>query len=131
MDFDLDVYKRQVQEDTLSGYPISITEETVDLDEVLSAVTGKTEPGDHGNDKVYVSEQMKDMFDSLNNMESSSNNLTAFKEFLEGCDELDEYVTSVQYSYSPELLIYGYGCLLYTSCSLFRSSGCVYRDRSS
>ena len=105
----IQAYINKVQEDTLSGYPISITEETVDLDEVLSAVTGKTEPGDHGNDKVYVSEQMKDMFDSLNNMESSSNNLTAFKEFLEGCDELDEHVTSVQYSYSPELLIYGYG----------------------
>ena len=105
----IQAYINKVQEDTLSGYPISITEETVDLDEVLSAVTGKTEPGDHGTDKVYVSEQMKDMFDSLNNMESSTNNLAAFKEFLDSCDGLDEYVTSVQYTYSPELLIYGYG----------------------
>ena len=105
----IQAYIDKVQEDTLSGYPVSITEEVVDMDEMLSSIAGRHEPGDHGTDKVYESAQLTEMFDSLSNVEAGTNNLKDFKTFLEGCEELDEYATAVQYSYDTELLIYGYG----------------------
>lgn len=105
----IQAYIDKVQEDTLSGYPVSITEEVVDMDEMLSSIAGRHEPGDHGADKVYESAQLTEMFDSLSNVEAGTNNLKDFKTFLEGCEELDEYATAVQYSYDTELLIYGYG----------------------
>lgn len=105
----IQAYIDKVQEDTLSGYPVSITEEVVDMDEILSSVAGRHEPGDHGTDKVYESAQLTEMFDSLSNVEAGTNNLKAFKTFLDGCEELDEYATAVQYSYGTELLIYACG----------------------
>ena len=105
----IQAYIDKVQEDTLSGYPVSITEEVVDMDEMLSSVAGRHEPGDHGTDKVYESAQLTEMFDSLSNVEAGTNNLKAFKTFLDGCEELDEYATAVQYSYGTELLIYACG----------------------
>ena len=105
----IQAYIDKVQEDTLSGYPVSITEEVVDMDEMLSSIAGRHEPGDHGTDKVYESAQLTEMFDSLSNVEAGTNNLKDFKTFLDSCEELDEYATAVQYSYDTELLIYGYG----------------------
>ncbi|MGM9635421.1 MAG: ABC transporter ATP-binding protein, partial [Candidatus Avispirillum sp.] len=105
----IQAYIDKVQEDTLSGYPVSITEEVVDMDEMLSSIAGRHEPGDHGTDKVYESAQLTEMFDSLSNVETGTNNLKDFKVFLDSCEELDEYATAVQYSYDTELLIYGYG----------------------
>lgn len=98
----------KIQEDTLSGYPITIMEENIDMNEMLALVAGNTEAGEHGNDKVYSSSQMFDMLDSFVNMETSKNNLHDFKKYLESEEKLNEYASAVTYGYGTDLLIYGH-----------------------
>ncbi len=100
-------YIDKVQEDTLSGYPISIVEENLDFEEILETISGKAEPGDHGNDKVFASPRIFDLFDTMNNLETTKNNLHDFKAFLDENEEIDDYVSAVRYSYNADLLIYG------------------------
>ncbi len=99
-------YINRVQEDTLSGYPISIMEDNIDMDEMLSLFMGKTDAGDHDNDKVYASSQMFDMLNSFVNMEVSKNNLHDFKKFIEDHDSIDDYVSAISYGYGMDLLVY-------------------------
>lgn len=99
-------YINRVQEDTLSGYPITIMEENMNMDEMLSLIAGNTEAGEHGDDKVYASSQMFDMLDSFVNMETTKNNLYDFKKYIDSNDSINEYVSAVTYGYGTSLLIY-------------------------
>ncbi|MDD6094409.1 MAG: ABC transporter ATP-binding protein/permease [Clostridia bacterium] len=103
----IQAYINKVQEDTLSEYPISIVEESVDFDEILEMVSGKAEPGEHGDDKVYSAPRIYDMFDTMNNMDTTKNNLKDFKTYLDGNGAFDEFISAVSYGYNADLLIYG------------------------
>ena len=103
----IQAYIDRVQEDTLSGYPISIMEENVSLESLLEAVSGNAKPGEHELDRVYASSRLSEMFDTMNNMETTTNNLKDFKVFLDSNDEIDDYVSAVTYGYKANLLIYG------------------------
>lgn len=100
-------YIDKVQEDTLSGYPITIMEENLDFEALMETIAGKAEAGEHENDKVYASPQIYDMFDTMNNLETTRNNLHDFKVFLDENEEIDEYVSAIKYGYNIDLLIYG------------------------
>ena len=54
-------YIKQVQEDTLTSYPITIEAESVDMSSMLSAMTDREEDKDHDNDKVYANSAMYEM----------------------------------------------------------------------
>ncbi len=103
-------YIDTVQRDTLSSYPITMEAETVDSSALFAAMMGVNQEGEslnpHDMDKVYANSTMYDMMNSLNNMETRSNNLKAFKKFLEENEEMQKYVSSVQYSYDMDLSIY-------------------------
>ena len=103
-------YIDTVQRDTLSSYPITMEAETVDSSALFAAMMGVNQEGEslnpHDLDKVYANSTMYDMMNSLNNMETRSNNLKAFKKFLEENGEMQKYVSSVQYSYDMDLSIY-------------------------
>ncbi|MGN1084544.1 MAG: ABC transporter permease, partial [Lachnospiraceae bacterium] len=60
----------------------------------------------HELDKVYANSTMYDMLNSLNNMETRTNNLKAFKTYLEENEELRSYISSVQYSYDMDMSVY-------------------------
>ncbi len=103
----IDAYISSVEEDTLSSYPIEIQESTVSMGELLSNMsdehTGKTP---HELDKIYSNNIMGEL---LNVMTSSlsQNNLTAFKEFLDGGKSgIEELTSGVQYKYSTTLNVY-------------------------
>ncbi len=101
-------YIDKVQEDTLSSYPISIEAETVDLSSVLSNVMN-TDPGelDHDTDKVYSASGMYEMMNALTSAETETNDLAAFKEYLEkDNNEIDSYLSAVQFSYDIRFNIY-------------------------
>lgn len=102
-------YINRVQEDMLSSYPITIAAESVDMNELVSAITEAGKGGEtptHELDRVYASAVMYDLVNKLNSIETSRNNLGLFKKFLESDERFDEYVSAVQYSYDLGTGIY-------------------------
>ena len=103
----INTYIDQVQEDTLSSYPITLEAETVDMSSLMVSMMGaQTADGvDHDLDKVYSSVVMYEMIDSVMNAEVSTNNLKAFKEFLETDKSISDLATIV-YSYDFDFNFY-------------------------
>lgn len=98
-----------VQEETLSNYPISIEAESVDMSALMVTLMGINQENDenkHDRDAVYSSSVMHEMVNSLNNAQIQTNNLTLFKEFLEKDEEIQKYISNVQYSYDLNMNIY-------------------------
>ncbi|MBR2013015.1 MAG: FtsX-like permease family protein [Clostridia bacterium] len=97
-----------VQEDTLTSYPVALQAETLDLSSVLTNVMG-ADPGalTHETDKVYSGSAMYEMMNALTGAETETNDLKAFKEYLESEEnEIAPYVSAVQYSYDLDFNIY-------------------------
>ncbi len=115
-------YIDQVQEDTLSSYPITIQEETVDYSALIGSMMGvSAEKQEHGRDAVYSSPVLYEMMDSALNADTQKNNLSAFKAWLESGDsEIREHLSAVTYSYQLGWDILAYdseGTLVNTNAS--------------
>lgn len=107
----IQTYIDRVQEDTLSSYPLTIEAEAADLGSMVEALSGahdEAASGDqHELDAVYSNVVMYDLMDSLNTMDVSTNNLKAFKEFIEsGTSGLEDYVSAIQYGYDLGFDVY-------------------------
>ncbi|MBE5890008.1 MAG: ABC transporter ATP-binding protein/permease [Lachnospiraceae bacterium] len=110
----LNTYIDQVQEETLSSYPLTIEASSVDLSTLLTVfMGGNTGDREHGDDGIYMNPIMYDMIDALNNAETTENDLKSFKQFIESerankdsDTGLDEALAAVQYSYDLNLLVY-------------------------
>lgn len=80
-------YINKVQQDTLTSYPITIEAESVDMTSMLTSLMGVGQEGEsqtpREENRVYVSTVMYDMMDSMMNAETVTNNLNAFKAYLE------------------------------------------------
>ncbi len=50
-----------MQRDTLSSYPITLQQESVDIGGLVETMAGSHEGGEHGNDKIYSNNIMTDM----------------------------------------------------------------------
>lgn len=114
-------YVQQIQEDTLANYPIVITEEEDPFAALLSGQVDQEEVTT-GDDGVYASQQLVELFNTAFVEEGRENNLTDFKvhldetladsrenpsedrEDIEG--NLNEYISSVQYRYHIPMNIY-------------------------
>ncbi len=103
-------YIDSVQRDTLSSYPITIEAEVVDSSALLATMMGIDKDGQpkdsHELDKVYANSTMYDMVNAFTDMDTRTNNLRTFKKFLEENEEIQKYISSVQYSYDMDLSIY-------------------------
>ncbi len=104
-----------VQEDALSSYPLTLKATTVDIGTLMETFMGKETDGEsaHDKDAVYSVSVMADMINALNNMESTENDLKAFKTYLEQEmqkpeeeNKLSEALTGIQYTYDMDLLVY-------------------------
>lgn len=106
----INTYITKVQQDTLTSYPITIEAESVDMTSMLTSLMGVSDEEDSGapreEDRVYVSNVMYDMMDSMMNAETVTNNLKAFKEYLEegGGGIID--LAQVYYGYDFKFDIY-------------------------
>ena len=105
----IDTYIDQVQEDTLSSYPITIQAESTDMSAMMASFMGanreeKGEPREEG--KVYASNVLFDMVNSMLNAETSTNNLKAFKEYLDAGGGGIADMATIQYSYDFDFDIY-------------------------
>lgn len=103
-------YIDKVQEDTLSGYPITIQAESVDMASMMSNMMGihadKIE-NQHEKDAVYSSTIMYDMMNSMISTDVNRNNLRKFQEYVEDENsEIAPYLSSVQYAYNMDMNLY-------------------------
>ncbi len=101
-------YIDSVERSTLSAYPVSIQQETIDYTNMMSAMMGirDDESEERDPDRVYTNnistEMMKTMLSEI-----TTNNLAEFKEYIESNpDNILDSITEIQYSYSPHLYIY-------------------------
>ena len=107
-------YINQVQEDTLSSYPLTIQAESTDMTAMMASLMGarhsQTGGGEGGAnpdpDRVYASTVMYDMMDSMLNAEVETNNLVAFKENLDNGGGGIKDMANIHYSYDFDFDIY-------------------------
>ena len=101
-------YISKVEEDTLSSYPISIEESTIDMTSMIESMMGENqeENTNHEEGKIYSSDIMNDMITTLSN-KMESNNLTELKKYLEqGNNDIVNNANAIQYSYNLNLNLY-------------------------
>ena len=103
-------YIDKVQEDTLSGYPITIQAENVDMVGMMTNMMGihadKIE-NQHEKDGVYSSTILYDMMNSMVSADINRNNLRKFQEYVEDENsEIAPYLSSVQYAYNMDMNLY-------------------------
>ena len=105
-------YINTMQEDTLSSYPLTIQETTVDMGSMMSIFLESAESElEHGNDAVYSKGMLYDLVNAMNSLETSHNDLTSFRAYLEQChsdpaDPLHDAISGIQYTYDLELPVY-------------------------
>ncbi len=103
-------YIDDVQEETLSNYPLSIESETVDMSDMITQMMGDNaeENGGvkHDKDKVYFSTVMYDLINSMTSVEVNKNNLKDFRKFLDGDQEVQTHSSAIQYNYGRKFDIY-------------------------
>ncbi len=121
-------YIARVEEDTLSSYPISIQKTSLDIGAMLSAASGmRTDDVTHELDKVYSNDIMGKMLSTMLS-ELSTNDLQAFKAFLDSEDSgMAELVNDIQYGYGTQMNIYASdtsdGILQINPNSVFKALG--------
>lgn len=105
-------YINDVQETTLSSYPITLESSTIDLSELMSSFMNSGGSNkEHENDAIYKDPIIADLVEALSKVEASENDLKAFKKYLEeqikieGSD-LQVAVSGIQYTYNMNLAIY-------------------------
>ena len=99
-------YIKNVEEDTLSTYPITIQSSTIDMTDALikmrdGNVNTKKEPGTIGSNDVFVS--------LMNSITSGAhyNNLNLFNQYMiENEAELTPYISNIKKTYGVDLNIY-------------------------
>ncbi len=101
------LYINDVEENTLSSYPITIESQTVDMSSMMENFMGQNAAsGEHGLDRVYSSDVMGDMLSAMLS-EVTDNDLKSFKEYLD--DEANgfaELTSDIKYGYSTPLNVY-------------------------
>ncbi len=96
----------QVQENTLSSYPISILSQSVDLSSIVENLSGQAEhEDDHPLDKVYSSGQGAKMLNAMVS-EVKQNDMPRFKKYLEDhSEELSAYTIEYDYNIQPQVYL--------------------------
>ena len=97
----------QVQEDTLSTYPLSITETTADYTAMLSAMTQVSDfnPDELDENKIYIDDSLGTMMSAMS--ATVKNDLTSFKAHLDqNQDQIQDLVSDIQYTYNLNLQIF-------------------------
>lgn len=102
----IQLFINQVQEDTLSTYPLSIKKETQDMSALLSAMTNSSESTDYSDSgMIYVDDSLGTMMSAMTS--TVKNNLEAFKVHIDANrDTLDKYVSDIQYTYDYDLQVF-------------------------
>lgn len=101
-------YIKKVEEDTLSSYPISIEEQTIDMTSMMEAMMGEVSDNSENQEegKIYSSDIMNDMITTLSN-KTQNNNLKALKEYIDSNNnDIANNANAVQYTYDLDINLY-------------------------
>ena len=102
----MQTYINRVEEDTLSSYPITVQDETIDMTSMMTSLMGEEEDTAHEDEKVYSKNTVTDMLSTIST-KIQSNNLEEFKKYLDDeSSEIRNYTNAIQYSYNLDLNIY-------------------------
>ena len=101
-------YINRVEEDTLSSYPITIDESTVDISSMMESLMGETEENteNHEDGKIYSRDIMNDMISTLSS-KVSNNNLEALKNYIENENStIKDNASAIKYNYNLNINLY-------------------------
>ena len=100
-------YIDKVEEDTLSSYPITIEEATVDISSMMEAMMGENEPEtEYEEGKIYSVDIMNDMISAISS-KVETNNLEELKKYLdEENNEIRNNATAIHYNYDLNINLY-------------------------
>ena len=108
----IQTYIDRVQEDTLSSYPITLEAERLDMSGLVNSLMGvnaRAEEGEGGHelDAVYSNTVMYDLMSTLSQTQTQTNDLAAFKAYLErDGSALAGHASAIQYGYDLNMGIY-------------------------
>ncbi|MCI8759685.1 MAG: ABC transporter ATP-binding protein/permease [Clostridia bacterium] len=101
-------YISKVEEDTLSSYPITIEESTIDMSSMMQSMLGTSEGNKEQQEdgKVHSADIMNEMVTTLSN-KKESNNLAELKKYLsEGNNDITNNSNSIEYGYGLKINLY-------------------------
>ena len=101
-------YINKVEEDTLSSYPITIEEQTIDMSSMMESMMGETQnnTSNYEEGRVYSSDIMDEMIATLSN-KVTNNNLKELKSYLEEENSpIKNYANAIDYSYNLNINLY-------------------------
>lgn len=101
-------YINNIEESTLSAYPIEINAETADMQSQMGSMMGVGNGAQVKNKeegRIYANSIMSSM---VNNMLAGvhSNDLATFKSYLDNSEDAQKYATDIQYAYGSDMYIY-------------------------
>ena len=102
-------YIDKVQEDTLSNYPITLQDETMDMSAMMGSMSGEfeEEAETYEDDVVRPMVIMTEMYNAMV-AEKQANNLGEFRNYiLDEANGFGELTTAIQFGYDANLRIYG------------------------
>lgn len=102
-------YIKNVEEDTLSTYPLTITDESVDMTSMMSTMMGKAPDSgvDHDLDKIYSNNFIGDYMNTMLG-EVKINDMISFKDYIENGEghEMYDYASDIMYTYGITINAY-------------------------
>ncbi|MCM1316287.1 MAG: ATP-binding cassette domain-containing protein [Muribaculaceae bacterium] len=102
-------YINDVQEDTLSSYPLQITRETADTSAMMASMMEKSNGSQEkniDNEKVYSNVDIYDIFNTMNSSARQTNNMKDFRKFIDENSTVKEKSTAIAYSYDVNMPIF-------------------------
>ena len=102
-------YINDVQEETLSSYPLEIMRENTDTSGMIEALMNNQkeyESREFRDDTVYANTQVYDMFNSFNASAKQINNMKDFKTFLDNDSVIKDKSSAVSYGYDLKMPVF-------------------------
>ena len=101
-------YIDRTQEETLSSYPLTIQENTIDASAMIELMMGQKEidTSMQEENKVYSNDIMNEVMSTMSS-KIEKNNLKRFKEYLDtNREKINDSLTAIEYNYDLNLNIY-------------------------
>lgn len=99
-------YINNVEEETLTSYPLTVQEETVEIADFISSMQPSSDTEEHEEGKIYSNDVISEMMATAS-ASVESNNLEAFKSYIESDEtNIKDYTSAISYSYNLNLQIY-------------------------
>ena len=99
-------YITGVEKDTLANYPLTLQQSTMDMASMMTAMDHNDDTQEWDQSTIYSANVMSGMMDMMFSS-ATTNNLTAFKEYIEsGESGLEALTSEIRYLYSTPLNVY-------------------------